>query len=86
MHPLTLGGGEPSAPSASACVISQGPERDLSKKMSITKATAGMDAGLPLEEVSHLVGRLSCGLCLEIPCAGTDHGNSEGKSEPGGRG
>lgn len=26
----------------------------------------GTDAGLPLEEVLNLAGRLSCGLCLEI--------------------
>lgn len=49
----------------------------------------GTDAGLPGEEVSHLVGRLSCGLCLEIPRGGRGHARSEGsepESEPGGRG
>lgn len=58
----------------------------LSQKISIAKATAGVDTGLSREEVSHLVGRLSCGLCLEIPCAGTDRASSEGKSKPGGTG
>lgn len=83
---LTLGREAPLAPSASACITSQGMERDLSQKPNITKATAGVDAGLPLEEVSHLVGRLSYGFCLEIPYAGTNHTSSEGESEPGDRG